>query len=134
MATRGERNNNPGNINKEITPFKGEIPGDDSRFCSFSSPVFGIRAIAVVLLTYYHKHNLRTVQGIINRWAPSSENDSDSYVADVAKRVGVDPEEEIEVDHPDTLEKLVSAIIFHENGEIIYSDQQIEDGVDAALS
>ena len=133
MVTRGERNNNPGNIDKG-QGFKGEVEGDDERFATFSTPVMGIRAIAALLLIYYNKHGLNTVAGLINRWAPPVENQTSAYVTDVANRVGVLPGDAIEVDDPDTLEKLVTGIIWHENGECIYTQQQIEDGVDAALA
>jgi hypothetical protein len=133
VAIRGERNNNPGNIDKEPEPFQGEVPGSDSRFCTFSTPVYGIRAIAVLVLAYYQNHGLNTIQGIINRWAPSVENNTSAYVTDVCNRVGAAPTDVIAVDDPEVLEKIVTAIIWHENGRCIYSPQQIEDGVDAAL-
>lgn len=132
MVTRGERNNNPGNINVGQN-FKGEVPSKDSRFAAFESPVMGIRAIAVVLLSYYNHHGLNTVEKIANRWAPPVENNTDAYAKDLARRLGISPIDIVHVDEPAILEKLVAGIIWHENGENIYTDQQIEDAVDAAL-
>ena len=132
MATRGERNCNPGNINKG-QGFKGEVPGSDPRFATFSTPVMGIRAIAVVLLTYYNDHAINTIRGLVNRWAPSVENDTLAYVQDIVNRTGYAADYELDFENPAILEKLVSAIIWHENGENNYTEQQIEDAVDAAL-
>lgn len=132
--SRGEANNNPGNIRLSDVRFKGEVDSKDASFKAFCTPVMGIRALARILLTYYNNHNLNTVQGIINRWAPSVENDTSSYVSDVARRIGVEPGATIDLTDVGTLDKIVTAIIFHENGEVIYSSQQITDGVDAAIS
>lgn len=130
--TRGERNNNPGNINKG-QGFQGEVKGIDSRFATFATPEDGIRALAVVLLTYQHKYALHTIDQIINRWAPPVENNTDAYAQDVAKRVGVLTTTMIELGDLRILHNLVEGIICHENGENIYTAQQIEDGCKAAL-
>lgn len=125
---RGIRNNNPGNIEYNGTQWQGlASPPSDGRFAIFKEPVYGIRALARVLETYYKSHELNTVRGIINRWAPPGENDSESYIANVAWKLG------IEADQPFNVmarrADLVAAIIQHENGEQPYSDQLINRGV-----
>ncbi len=132
MTTRGERNNNPGNINKG-QGFKGEVEGNDSRFATFSTPVFGIRAIAKILVTYSTTHGIKTIAGAISRWAPSSENNTAAYVADIVARTGIPGDQVIDFQDPEILDKVVTAIIWHENGECIYSEEEISNGVDAAL-
>lgn len=119
---RGIRNNNPGNIDKSASAWKGKVPhsrNTDSRFEQFENTdgtpghVWGIRALYRTLLTYRNTHNLKTVRGIINRWAPSSENNTAAYVAEVAKAVGKGEGAELALsDYP----ALVAAIIKHENG------------------
>jgi hypothetical protein len=131
--TRGESNCNPGNIERSATKWRGMCEQQtDARFVSFQTPQYGIRALATVLLTYYRQHNLKTISGIINRFAPPSDNDTQSYIMDVAKEVGVKPDEIINVSNRDTLEKLVTAIIRHENGRVPYSPDIIRAGIDLA--
>ena len=134
---RGIRGNNPGNIDRTGTKWQGMAADQsgDPRFIVFDAPEWGIRAIVRVLRTYYDKHGLRTVKGIINRWAPPVENDTEAYFVTVAKKLGVDPGEQIDIDDLDTLRTLVKAIIRHENGRGPepdggwYSDDVIDEGI-----
>lgn len=127
--TREIRLNNPMGLKKSEDHFKGEVqPSTDTVFKQFLTEVDGIRAGAKVLLTYYHIHALITIAGIVNRWAPGSENDTDSYIADVAHHMGYTANEMIDLDKPAVLENLVAAIIYHENGQNLDS-LLIKDGV-----
>lgn len=123
--TRGERNNNPGNIVKSDIFWRGEVPGNDKRFESFASPDEGIRAIGVIMQNYQRKYGLNTVRGLINRYAPPVENDTDSYVNAVAGALGVSPDAALNLADPAVLLPLVKAIIKHENGRVIYADAAI---------
>lgn len=131
-APRGIRNHNPGNIQKGVG-FDGEIEGNDPRFATFRTPEDGIRGLAVNLLTYQRQHGLDTVQGIIDRWAPPSENNTGAYVREVAQALGVDPNQQLDLSNPETLRGLTAAIIQHENGMQPYTDAQLQEGVGAAL-
>lgn len=131
-APRGIRNNNPGNIEKGIG-FDGEVEGNDPRFATFKAPEDGIRGLAVNLLTYQRRHGLDTVQGIIGRWAPASENETGAYVQQVSRAVGVQPDETLDLSNPKVLARLTAAIIQHENGMQPYTTAQMEEGIDAAL-
>lgn len=134
QQTRGERNNNPGNIDRNETIWLGMSDiQPDSRFITFNDPKWGIRALAKVLLSYYHAHGLNTVSGIINRWAPDVENATDAYVNHVAELLNVAPDQAINLENANILESLVRAIIAHENGRVAYSDEVIQTGVDLAL-
>lgn len=132
--TRGERNANPGNIDRNATRWLGmAIDQHDSRFVVFAAPEYGIRALAKVLLSYYAQHGLHTVQQIIDRWAPPGENDTAAYVRHVAGLLDVPADDAIEVSDPSILETLVRAIIEHENGRCIYDQSVIDKGVGMAL-
>lgn len=132
--TRGERNNNPGNLDRNQTKWLGMAQAQpDSRFITFTEPKMGIRALAKTLLTYYHLHHLDTVGKIINRWAPTNENDTNSYVNAVADALSVEPDSVINVESPMTLELLVRAIIKHENGRVLYDDDTIQEAIDMAI-
>lgn len=135
--TRGERNNNPGNIREYANDphWIGErATDDDTAFEEFDTPEAGIRALAKVLLSYQRKHGLRTVQQIISRWAPSNENNTLAYIDAVAKSMGVLSETDVDLESSTRMFDLVKAIIRHENGRVIYSDAQIEDGIDRAYT
>lgn len=120
---RGIRNNNPGNLRKSNEKWLGEIPGADSEFKTFSDSVYGLRAIAKLLVNYERKYGLNTISGLINRWAPTNENDTAVYIAAVAKSCGVSPGQPIEVS--EYLDLLIPAIVTHENGQQPYSESQI---------
>jgi len=116
---RGIRNNNPGNI--EDGPFAKSLPGykgSDGRFAIFDSPAAG-QGAAVALLKSYGGRGLNTVQSIIDRWAPPSENDSGSYAATVAKAVGVNPTQPLNMQDPTTLQRLAGAMFAVENGQAV---------------
>lgn len=80
--SRGLRNNNPGNIRRNYANnWKGlsDVQSDIS-FCQFISLEYGIRALMKLLLTY-EKKGYNTINTIIPRYAPSSENDTNSYIS-----------------------------------------------------
>lgn len=119
--SRGIRNNNPGNIRKSGDDWKGLSPEQtDKSFFQFVSPVFGIRALSKILKNYQSMYHLKSVNQIINRYAPPTENDSISYILNVANKMGVDPHEPISLKDENKLFQMVSAIIVHENGSNPY--------------
>lgn len=131
--TRGERNCNPGNLERNGTAWRGMCESQtDARFVSFQNPQFGIRALATVLRNYQLQHGIHTITGVIERWAPPSDNDTESYIMAVSHAIGVDPDEIIDINDTPTLEKLVTAIIRHENGRVSYSPDIIRAGINLA--
>ena len=135
-APRGIRNNNPGNIreNQRVDyDWVGEsLVDSDLDFEEFSMPVYGIRAIARILKTYRTKYGINTIAGIISKWAPPTgdsgefENDTQSYINSVSKRVGLLPNAPVDDLHiPD----IIDAIIYHENGQQPYTTAMIYQGV-----
>jgi hypothetical protein len=131
-STRGERNNNPGNIRISPINWQGKIGGADRSFETFADPRAGIRALAVNLRTYQNVHGLNTVRQLVTRWAPATENDTGAYVRAVAAAMGVGPDDAINLAERQTLADLVTAIIKHENGRVIYAASEIVDAVNAA--
>jgi len=131
---RGIRNHNPGNIRRSADRWKGLAVGQpDAAFFTFEAPLWGIRAMAVILRNYRRKYGLTTVAQIIRRWAPASENDTTAYIAAVAQAVGVKPSAELPADG-DSLAQLVAAIIRHENGVQPYDATLIRQAVTLALA
>lgn len=129
---RGIRNNNPGNIRKSGDAWQGLADVQpDSEFFTFIDPVYGIRALAKILRNYRDKYGLTTVTGIISRWAPPNENNTQAYAQAVAAAMGVSPSEPLAFD-AGQLRSLVSAIIKHENGQQPYDLALIDDGISMA--
>lgn len=125
---RGIRNNNPGNI-RWGENWKGLAPdgkSKDKSFCVFEEPKWGIRALCKVLITYNRRYGLDTVQEIISRFAPTSENDTKAYMNHVAKLLGVRPDERIAVCNERVMYTLITSIIQHENGVQPYSEEVIK--------
>ncbi|EGB84551.1 hypothetical protein HMPREF9533_00593, partial [Escherichia coli MS 60-1] len=84
---RGERNNNPGNLN-----FAGqagaslERPG--GRFARFETAFDGLRALARQLMLYAGR-GINSVEKIISTWAPASDNNNTTaYIRAVSQRLG----------------------------------------------
>lgn len=117
-SPRGIRNFNPGNIRHvKGTRWQGMSANqNDPAFVQFTGAQWGIRALARTLITYQDKHQLRTIRQIIGRWAPPNENNTESYIRQVATRVGVSPDTRIDVYDYRTMRVLVEAIVRHENG------------------
>ena len=59
---------------------------------------------------------LRTVRGMISRWAPPVENHTEAYIRAVAADTGIDPDEPLDTLDPATMIPLAAAISRVENG------------------
>ncbi|MEC9496071.1 lytic transglycosylase [Escherichia whittamii] len=130
---RGERNNNPGNLN-----FAGqagaslEHPG--GRFARFETAFDGLRALARQLMLYAGR-GINSVEKIISTWAPASDNNNTTaYIRAVSQRLGVDPRAALNMSDPQTMSALMSSIIQHENGRNIYSRELINKAAVAGIS
>lgn len=81
METRGIRNNNPANVRRTKEAWQGLSKlQTDKAFFQFDSMVWGIRCLVKTLHTYVCKHNLHSTADIINRFAPSNENNTQAYI------------------------------------------------------
>ena len=132
---RGIRNNNPGNIKTSSAAWQGKIPFQDNNdvncstgqvtrtFEQFITYEYGIRALVKLLETYMKTHGLRTVRGIINRWAPTSENNTSAYVNTVSNRMGITPDVPLQFTR-ETMRLLSQAIAWVENGRESITDAQ----------
>lgn len=89
---RGIRNNNPGNIKRGSSAWKGKIPfvqSADTTFEQFTTVEYGLRACMVLLSNYYNKNGLNTVAKIIGKWAPAgAENPHQkAYINHVVSKI-----------------------------------------------
>jgi hypothetical protein len=135
---RGIRNNNPGNIvrnsivwNGALTQPQVEALGQtwDAKFVQFDTPVSGLRALAMILITYAAR-GANTVDSIISTYAPSSENNTAAYIAAVSSSIGAQPGQTINVTA--NLGNIMAAIVQHENGEQPYASSTIVQAISAA--
>lgn len=123
-AKRGERNNNPGNLN-----FAGqagaELERPGGRFARFETAFDGLRALSRQLMLYAGR-GINSVEKIISTWAPASDNNNTAaYIQAVSQRLGVDPRVALNMKDPQIMSALMSSIIHHENGRNIYSRELI---------
>ena len=101
---------NPNNVGN-IRPV-----GATSGFQQYKTPEEGIKAVDDQLRIYGEKHGVKTLRGVISRWAPSSENDTEAYIKNVAQRSGIDPDAPINLSDPVVRHLISAPIIGHEKG------------------
>ena len=115
-TTRGLRNQNVFNIRDFDQNFNGETGVDKDNFLQFESVELGVRAADRTLTTYGKKHKINTVTGVIERFAPITDNnDTASYIATVAKQSGFKPEEKIDLSDPQVRAKLLAPMALIES-------------------
>lgn len=113
---RGYRNNNPLNIRISSSSWQGKVkPNTDGSFEQFENMGYGFRA-ALKLLRNYISQGHNTITKMINRWAPPTENNTSSYVTNVANRSGIDANTVINRSDKETLCKIAYAMAISENG------------------
>ena len=110
-------NNNPLNIRVGKSKWLGQVlpqrGSGEGAFCHFESMEYGIRAAFCLLRTYATKYRLNCVKDIITRWAPPSENDTQSYIRHVCLLTGFGGNQRLtEKDWP----RLVKAMAKMESG------------------
>jgi hypothetical protein len=131
VASRNVRLNNPGNVDRTSIVWQGmSAIQADPRFITFTAPQWGFRCMARILKGDYSEGCV-TVHELINRWAPPVENDTSSYVTDVANRLGVGIDETLVL--PDQLLPLLKAIAIHEGG-CPWADSVVQLGIDLERS
>ena len=118
MTARGIRNNNPGNLRHNDQWLGLRAEQTDGDFCQFDTMAYGCRALLKTLRTYHERHGLCTISSMIKRWAPPSENNTDSYIKFVADYVGEPSHKKLDFKaHPVLYVLVARAIAKMENGK-----------------
>lgn len=87
-GSRAQRNNNPGNLN--FAKWEADLygatletsrAGEEARFACFPTPEAGMSALKHLIADDYLGLSIRRA---IYKWAPPTENHSDSYVSNVS--------------------------------------------------
>lgn len=138
---RNYRNNNPGNLvfaNQEGATLEAPNAKGEQRFARFNTPEEGIRALANQVSSYYNGtsaaagyQKLQTVSSIISKWAPPKENNTNQYIDNVSKYLGVSPNEKIDVSNPEVMTQLVRAIATKEGGNPAVNNEFIKNALGA---
>lgn len=97
--------NNPGNLRPA---------GQSTGFQTFATPEEGLRAMARQLQIYGTRDHLDTISDIVSKYAPKSENDTASYIKDVARKTGFSATDHLDLGNRDVLARLVAAMVSHE--------------------
>lgn len=137
MTTRGERNNDPLNIDRTQIDWEGDdCPQVDPRFIDFVDAVWCYRVAARIVRRHAAVRN--TIALIVTSWAPGTENDTEAYIADVSARTGLGRDVPLnitrEVGDPCDLVRLFTAMTWHEDGECIYAPEVIQHGLDLEIT
>ena len=122
--SKGLRNNNPLNIEENGTEWVGRA-GDDGRFVIFETVEHGLRAAGRILRTYATKYQLNTISGIVSRWAPPVENDTQNYINFVSQKTGIEQDQALT---RETYPHVLAAMIHMENGSQPFSLDEIRQG------
>lgn len=131
---RGIRNNNPLNIRKGNN-WQGERPNQtDPAFEEFVSMEMGLRAGFKLLRNYIigyggKKEKCNTIEAIVKRWAPPSENNTTAYIRTICNITGLHSRERIFFTNREVMCKLVRAMVFQECG-VFLSIEVIQAGYD----
>lgn len=119
---RGIRLRNPGNIIKTDTTWIGEVKCSDPHFECFSSPEYGIRAMAIILYNYRTVYGLVTVADILYRWMPRSSNPVDSIIDSIS-------DDMCSKYDAISIAGLIAMIVLIENGEMPYSTEELNSSI-----
>lgn len=116
---RGIRNNNPLNI-RIGNSWLGEVtnPTDDE-FEQYVHVCYGLRAGFILLKRYINRYKLNTIEKIISRWAPGNENNTRSYINQVARGMNIDPDTPLLYEDKNRMCALVYEMVYVENGQHI---------------
>jgi hypothetical protein len=112
-AGGGQPMNNPGNLRPV---------GADSGFRQFAMPQEGLQALDQDLAAK-GRQGLNTINQIIAKYAPPTENNTAAYIDSVAKRLGISPGQPLNMDDPRVRHALSAAIMLQEDRSFLKAPQ-----------
>ncbi len=131
-APRGIRNNNPGNLNYVGQNGAALENHATPRFARFNSAFEGFAALGKQIKTYYNGtskaagyQKLQSVEAIISRFAPASENNTQGYINKLSKMLGVGRGDSLNIHDPQVLATLMNGITQIENGKNPYAPEMV---------
>ena len=124
----GFRNHNPGNLRSA-----SNSTGTNGGFATFANDDDGLSAMARQLMLYGDRGN-NTLESVIHTYAPRSENDTRAYIDSVSGSTGYAAQERVNLHDTETLKSVMAAMIKHENGAQPYSDEELGNAIQTAIS
>lgn len=124
----GFRNHNPGNLRSA-----SNSTGSNGGFATFANDDDGLAAMARQLMLYGDRGN-NTLESVIHTYAPRSENDTRAYIDSVSGSTGYAAQERVNLHDTETLKSVMAAMIKHENGAQPYSDEELKNAIQTAIS
>ena len=117
-GTIARRFNNPCNVKRSVNgqKWKGQIGYDSQGHIHFVSVYHGIRAAAMTLRSYYTRHNIKTISGIIDRFCGGNPG----YVKFLCSEMNLKPDQEFNV--IDRIPELVWFMSQYESGKRLPGD------------
>ena len=109
------RYNNPGNLRPFKVVFEGQVKVAKGGWAIFEDMESGILAMALVLSRYQTRHNIRTVNQLINRY---DHRRDPKYKAHMCKVLGVGLHEPFSF--KENMVKLIHGMIYYEAGPKTY--------------
>lgn len=131
MHDRPVRNRNPGDLRPRsgAPPWPGQEDidaGPGGPFAIFLTAAEGWAALGLWCLDARYLRGLKSALQMISVFAPPSENETASYAAGVAERVG---QGDLDLSNAGTLEALCRAIAHWEEARPVWSDVEITSGM-----
>ncbi|MBC8947227.1 lytic transglycosylase catalytic [Xenorhabdus indica] len=129
--TRGERNNNPLNMNFAKQKNATLEGGKGARFAKFDTVYNGLERTAWQLRRYFDGLTdgvkRQTVEAIVKKWAPREDsNDTEGYITHVAKALGVGRSDRLNLKNHHVMYALMNAMSQKEIGKPLpYSKQLV---------
>jgi len=143
-ALPGEKNNNPLNIRYEKgNKWLGKSAKHDdiNGFEKFEHIAYGIRNADDLLKTYGSKYRDDSIRDVVSRWSPPKgkyngkeyTNNTDSYVNEVARQLGISPDDKIDLANDDTRRDLIKAMVTFETPGVTITDDMIAGARDISV-
>lgn len=137
---RGIRNNNPGNLNYVGQNSATLEDHATPRFARFNSAFEGFAALGKQIKAYYNGtskaagyQKLQSVEDIISRFAPASENNTQAYINKLSKMLGVGRGDSLNIQDPQVLATLMNGITQIENGKNPYAPEMVLKAAQSAV-
>ena len=138
-GTAGQQGNNSGNV--MVTPgaplptgATGAIPVAGGRYvAAFPDAATGVAAHSDTLNGYANA-GVNTIRAAVTRWVGDPKADLGSYVSDVAKAAGVDPDAPVNLADPKVQRAFILAQQPHESGKTWLSPAAVDQGIALAAA
>ncbi len=128
--TLGLTLHNPGNIKHSNFIYVGEkVPSKSPVFKEFYQNVYGYRALFSLLTHYIMCDNTNTIEKIITKYAPSNEKNTQAYIKDICEKTKIFYDAEVSCKNQVTMQKLVTAICEHEQGDRNIKPEEVQKGM-----